>query len=149
MRDVSIFSFRDFYIVRHTRHRRVYLLWLAFICNVFRRLIYFFDLYAQVLGFSVFQWTFLSEVFGSGEFAVKWSSDLHLKHVSGFWPLRSFRLLLELRGLKGCLLYPFYFWCCLNHFSVGCEPPHWLHLDQENFSFIISYWIFQFQIINL
>ena len=60
----------------------------------------FLDLYAQILGFSVFQWDFISKVSGFGKFAIKLSSDPHLKHVSGFRPLRSLHLLLELRELK-------------------------------------------------
>ena len=64
----------------------------------------FFDLYARVLGFSVFQWTFLSEVSGFRKFAMKWSYNPHMNHVFGFWPLDSLRLLLELSGLKGGFL---------------------------------------------
>ena len=94
----------------------------------------FVNLYALVLGFSVFQWTFLSKVYGFRKFAMKLSSDPHLKHVFCFWPLRSLQFLLDLCELKGGFLYPFYFLCCLKHFSVGCEPPQWLHLDWVKFS---------------
>ena len=48
----------------------------------------FVYLQTQVSVFSVFQWTFLSTVSGFGQFAMKWSSDPHLKHVFGFRPLR-------------------------------------------------------------
>ena len=68
-----------------------------------------FDLYAWFLGFSAFQWTFLSKVSGFRTFAMKWSSDPHLKHVFGFWLLCSLCLLLELRELKVGFLYPFPF----------------------------------------
>ena len=47
----------------------------------------FVNLYARDLVFSMFQWTFLSEVYGFGKFVMKWSSNPHLKHVFGFWPL--------------------------------------------------------------
>ena len=60
-------------------------------------------MYAQVLGFSVFQWTLLSEVYGFGQFVMKWFSYPYLKQVFGFRPSRLSRLLLELRGLKGGL----------------------------------------------
>ena len=60
----------------------------------------FINLYAKVLGFSVFQWNLLFEVYGFGKFA----PDPHLKHVFGFQPLRSLRLLLEFHGLKGDFL---------------------------------------------
>ena len=104
------------------------LLWSVLFTNV---LSIFVDLYLQVLGFSMFHWTFLSEVFGFGKFAMKWSSDPHLKQVSGFRPLRSLRLLLELRELKSPFLYPFYFIYLLKRFTAGCEPQQWLHLDLE------------------
>ena len=45
------------------------------------------DLYAPFLGFSVFQWTFLSEVSGFGNFVIKWSSNPRMKHVFGFRPI--------------------------------------------------------------
>ena len=90
-----------------------------------------FDLYARVLGFSVFQWKFLSRVSSFGQFSMKWSSDTHLKHVFGFQKLRSLRYLLELCVLKVGFLYPYLCICCLKTFSVGCEPPQWLHLDWE------------------
>ena len=59
------------------------------------------NLYARVLGFSVFQWNFLFKVSGFGKFAIKWSSNPHLKHVFSFWPLHSLHLLLELCEFKG------------------------------------------------
>ena len=80
--------------------------------------IYFVDLYTEVLGSSVFQWTFLSEVYGSGKFAMKWSSDRHLNHVFGFRSLRLLCLLLELRELEGDFLWTLSFLCCLNHFHL-------------------------------
>ena len=129
MRSVSKISSSTFLIGRHTCHRCVYILWLALICTVFWRLIYFIDLYAQFLGFSMLQWTCLYKVSGFGKFVIKWSSNTHLKHLFYFWPLRLLHLLLELRELKGSLLYTFYFLCCLKYFSVECEPPQWLHFD--------------------
>ena len=77
------------------------LLWYLLLSNV---LSVFFDLYAQVLGFSVFQLIFLSEVSGFGKFARKLFSNPHLKHVFGFQPLCSLQLLLELHELKGGFL---------------------------------------------
>ena len=109
----------------------------------------FFDLYAQVLGFCMFKWTFLSEVSGFGKFAMKWSSNPHLNHIFGFRPLHSLCLLLEFRGLKGYFLYPFSFSCCLNHFSVGFNLHSDCTLIEKILSLIISYWTFQIQIINL
>ena len=47
----------------------------------------FVNLYARVLVFSMFQWNILSEVYGFGKIVMKWSSNPHLKHVFGFWPL--------------------------------------------------------------
>ena len=54
----------------------------------------FVDMYAQVLGFQLFQWTLLSEVSGFGKFVMKLSSDPYLKHIFGFQLLRSLHLLL-------------------------------------------------------
>ena len=64
----------------------------------------FVYLYACVLGFSIFQWTLLSEVSGFGKFSMKLSFNPHLKHLFCLQPLRSLFLLLELRGLKGGFL---------------------------------------------
>ena len=81
---------------------------------------------------------------------MKWSSDPHLKHVFGFWTLRSLCLLLELRELKEILLLNLSFIFYLKNFTVGFEPPQWLHLDLEKFwSFCIYYWIVKIQGINL
>ena len=57
----------------------------------------FLYLYARILGFSVLQWTFFHKVSGIGEFEMKWSYYLHLKHVFGLRPLRSILSLLELQ----------------------------------------------------
>ena len=46
----------------------------------------FFDLYAQVLAFYVFQWPFLSEFSGFNYFSMKWLYGPRLKHVCGFQP---------------------------------------------------------------
>ena len=89
----------------------------------------FVDLYALILVFSVLRWTFLYQVSSLGSISMKWSSDLHLKHVFGFRPLHSLCLSLELCGLKGFFLWTFSFICCLNYLSVGCEPQQCLHLD--------------------
>ena len=63
----------------------------------------FVDLYAQVLGF-LFQYNLFSEVSGFRKFAIKWSSDPHLKFVFGFQHLDLLRLLLELHKFKDDLL---------------------------------------------
>ena len=131
MQAVPKISSRDFHIGRYTCHRCKYLLWLALICNVSGVLYMFVDMYARVLEFYVFQWTFLSEVSGFGKFVMKWSSDPHLKHIFGFQPLRSLHLLLYFHELKGGFLQPFSFLCCLRNLSVRCEPPQRLHFDWE------------------
>ena len=150
MRSVPIIYSRTFCIYRHTCHIRVYIMWFTLICNALWRLIYFVDLYAQVLGFSMFQWIFLSEVYGFGQFATKWSSNPHLKHVFNFWPSHSLHLLLELRGTKGGFysVYP------LLLFLKAFISWLWISTATEillikNCSLIISDWIFQIQIINL
>ena len=58
------------------------------------------DLYAQVLGFSVFQGIFFTEVSCFRPFAMNWSSDPHLKHVFSFWLWHPVHLLLEICELK-------------------------------------------------
>ena len=78
-----------------------YLLWYLLFTDALY--IYFYQ-YTQILGFSVFQWTFLSKVYGFGKFVIKWSFVPYLKHVFGVWLLRSVIFLLELRGLKGGFL---------------------------------------------
>ena len=133
MRAVSKICSRDFCIGRNMCHRCVYLLWLDLICTVSGILSIFSDLYAQVLGFHVFQWNFLSEVYGFGKFAMKWFSNPHLKHIFAFWPLHSVQLLLELRELKGDLLWLLSFIYFLNNYPVGRENPQWLHLDWQIF----------------
>ena len=109
----------------------------------------FFDLYAQVLGFSVFQWNLLSKVFGFGKFVMKWSSDPHLKHLFGFRPLHSLHLLLELHGLKGSFLIDTSLYLLLKAFlswvwNYTVNSP-WL---RKICYIIISYWIVQNHIIN-
>ena len=58
-------------------------------------------MYAQVFGFSLFQWTFVSEVSGFKKIAMKWSSDPHMKDVFSFQQVGSLRLLLKLSVIKG------------------------------------------------
>ena len=106
--DISKISSRDFCIGRHMCHRCVYLLWLALICTVFQRFIYFDWSVCTSFRLFSFRWTFLPEMSGLSNFAIKWSSDQHLKQVFGFPLLSLVRLLLELRELKGDLLYPFF-----------------------------------------
>ena len=100
----------------------------------------FVNLYAQVLGCYVSQWTFFSESFGFGKYEIQWFSYPNLKHVFGFQPLFSVRSLLEFRGLKYGLnlLWTLSFICFLKNFSVGCDPPQWLHLDLSNFAISIA-----------
>ena len=59
----------------------------------------FVDLYAQVLGFSMFQWNLFSKLYGFGK-VIKLSYNPRLKHAFGLRPLRLVYLLLELRELK-------------------------------------------------
>ena len=84
-------------------------LWSVLLSDV---LSIFIDLYAQFLGFSVFQWNLFSKISGFRQFAIKWSSYPHLNHIFGFRPLRSVRLLLGWRELKDDLLLPLPFFCC-------------------------------------
>ena len=105
-------------------------LWPVLLCDVSSICV---NMYTWFLGFYVFEWTFLSKVSGSVQFTMEWSSDPHLEHIFCFQPLRSVCLLLDLREFNGALLLTLYFICHLNNFSVGCEPPHRLHLEREKF----------------
>ena len=78
------------------------------------------------------QWNFFSEVSGFGKFEIKWSSNPHMKHVFGFWLLRSVLLLLELRELKGDLLWPLPFLCCLIFFQLGVNLQNDCTLIEKN-----------------
>ena len=109
-----------------------YSIWSVLIYDV---LSIFANIYKHILGLSMFPWNFLSEVPGFGQLGMKWYSDPNLNHVFGFRPLCSLRLLLEFCELKGDFLYPFYFFCCLHHFLVECEPPQGMHLDCAKFEF--------------
>ena len=110
----------------------------------------FFDLYARVLCFYVFQWTLFYEVSGLRKMVIQWCYDTHLKHLFGFWLLSLVPLLLEFHKLNGDFLLPLSFPCCLKHFSFGCDPTQWLHLDWEIFFSLHNYyWIVQIKAINL
>ena len=114
-----------------------YLLWLVlFSWTVFRQLIYFHLYVRTIFRILVFKWACFSKASGFRQFAMKWSSDPHLKHVFCFRLLRLLHLLLELRELKGDFLLILSFLCCLKSLSVGCDPPQWLHLYQEKFLFL-------------
>ena len=60
----------------------------------------FVYLYAQVFGFSVFQWTRFSEFSSFGSYANQLTSNPHLKHVFGFQLLLLVSLSLGLYELK-------------------------------------------------
>ena len=107
-------------------------LWYVLFSDVLGILV---DLYVQVLGIYVLQWNFLSAMSSFGKFAMKWSSDPHLKQIFDFRPLNSVNSLLKLRESKGGFLRTLSFLCYLKHFKVGCEPPQWLHLDWKKKSF--------------
>ena len=62
-----------------------HLLWYVLFSDVLSIFVY---LYARYLGFYMFQWSFFFKVSGFGQFAMKTSSNPHLKHVFGFRPLR-------------------------------------------------------------
>ena len=59
----------------------------------------FVDLYAQVLGFFMFQWTLLSKLSSSGNCVLKWSPDPHLKHV--FLTVTFITLIIRVAWIKG------------------------------------------------
>ena len=113
---------------------------LILFCTFVWFLIYFCWFYAQVFGFYMFQWTLFFEFSGFWQSVIQWSSNLHLKHVFGYWLLRSVRLFLGLRYLKVelNLLLPFTFLCWFKNFSVGCDPPQWLHFEWEIFAPYVS-----------
>ena len=134
LRAVSKISSRTFFIVTHTCHRPVYLLWIILICAVVWRLIYFN--WSVRTSFRIFlvPVKFLIQSVWFERFAMKWSSDPHREHIFGFWPLYLMRLLLELLEMKCDFICTLSFLCCLKTFS--------------KFSFYVSYWIFQIQVIN-
>ena len=66
-------------------------IWYVLLFNV---LSIFIDIYARVLGSAVLRWTFLYKTSSLGQFVMKLSSNTHMKHIFGFWPLRFVRLLL-------------------------------------------------------
>ena len=129
--------FRNFSIGRHMFNRHIYLLLLDFICNFFQFLIYFswsertsFKIFCVSVNFiiiSVCFWKICNEMI----LQYKYEARIF------FRLLRSVRLLLEVRVLKDCFLWPFSFSCCLNNFSVWCEPPQWMHLDWEKFALLL------------
>ena len=88
-----------------------------------------FDLYARVLTFSVFQWTYLSEVSGFGKFAIKWSSKSTSEARIWFPTVTFITLIIIVAWIKGWFLIAFFFYYCLKHSSVRCEHIQWLHLD--------------------
>ena len=143
MQAVSKISSKTFCIGRHVFQRLVYPLRLALGCTVFWCLVYFrLSVHTHFMLFCV-PVNFLSKVSSFGKIVMKWSSDPYLKHIFGFRPLCPVCLLLELHELKGYFVLYLSFLCCLNHFSVGCEPPQWLRLDWESFYFL--YLLLNFQ----
>ena len=50
---------------------------------------------------------------------MKWSYNPHIKHIFGFRPLRSVRLLLELRDLNEYIFFLLSFLCRLRHFQLN------------------------------
>ena len=133
MQAIYKISSRSFYIRRHMRHRCVYILWTYLICTVVRRLIYFFDLYAQVLGFSMFQWTFFSEVYEFGKFEMRWSSNPHLKQV--WFPTVMFNtLIIRVVWIEGLSFIHLIISLMFKHLPIGCEPSKWLYLNWEKFT---------------
>ena len=99
----------------------------------------FVNLYAWVLGFSVFQWDFFPKLSSFGQFVMKLSSDPHLKHVFGFQPLRSVRLLLELNKLKGYFIWPLCFSVSKRFFRLGVffKRQHLTHMVNNIW---VDYW---------
>ena len=122
-------------------------LWSVLFSNILFILV---DPYTQVLCLSVFHWILVSGVSGFDFFLMKWYSDPHLQQVFGFWPLHLLRLLLELRILKSGYLYPsppyMLFKTFISRVRTYTVTAGWL---RKNCFLIISYWMFQIQIINL
>ena len=58
-------------------------------------------------------------------------------------------LIIRVAWIEGWFLMALILSMLINAFSVGCEPPQWLHLDREKeLSLCIFYLIVQIQIIN-
>ena len=146
MRAVSKISSRNLCIGRHTCHRRVYLLWLDFICAVFRRLIYFlwclrlFYVPVNLFIRSVQYLTICNKII------LRSTSEAHI-----WFPLVAFILIIiRVAWIGGLFLIAFLLSLLLKSFLgwvwTSTVTALWL---SKMFSIFISYLIFKIQIIDL
>ena len=133
MQAVSIIPSRSLYIGRHMCHKHLYVLWIAFICTVLLSLIYFRQsacTISMVFRVSV-NFLIRSVRFRKicNQMILQSTSEAHI-----WFPTITFiTFIIRVVWIKGWLLTAFFFQCCLNNFSVRCEPPQWLYLDRKKY----------------
>ena len=150
MRAVSIIYSINLCIGRHTCHRYVYLLWLAFICNIFQRLIYL--LRSECTSFRLLRDP-VNFIIWSVRFR-KICDEMILRSISEaciwFLTVKFIRLIIRFAWIKGWFILAHLLFLFLKVFIrwlwTYIVTALWL---RQIFSLIISYLIGQIQIINL
>ena len=143
MQTVSIIASRNLCIVRHTCHRRVHLLWLAFICTVFQLPTYFLWSVCTIFGIFCVPASFLIQgVWFWGNF-----DKMILRSTSEariwFLAVTLITLIIRVELIKGWFIIHFLLFLLIKAFLSGV----WTYtmnsyLLRKVYPLIISYWIF-------
>ena len=149
MREVSKISSRDFHIGIYMCHGRVYVLWLALICTIFRSLIYF--CWYVCLSFSLLHVS-VYFLIRSVQFR-KICDEMILRYTSEariwFPPIAFIKIFIVVTLIEGNFFIALSLYLFIEAFlswalSFTVTAP-WL---SRICSLVICHWIFQIQIIN-